>query len=227
LEAETIVRAIAAERGSGVISVRQEFGEELARYPKTNLEGSYQRWNAATATLVARALPARWKLSGEVITRGLQDVDWPGRWQRTTLGSRRLILDASHNPEGATVLDANLRALVQGEHAAPAVIVGVLGAVRARPLMEVIARYAGAIYLVVPNQARACSHEELAALIPATFKGRVVRSTIPELFPSTESCTAGRGGDTVLVTGSIYLVGEVMARLEPERGPNEAKLQDF
>jgi dihydrofolate synthase/folylpolyglutamate synthase len=225
--AEAVVRAIAGECGSGVISVRQEFGEEISRYPETNLEGNYQRWNAATATLVARALPARWKLTEETIARGLQGVDWPGRWQRTTLGSRRLILDASHNPEGATVLEANLRALVQAERAAPAVIVGVLGAARARPLMEVIARYAGAIYLVVPNQARACSHKELAALVPATFAGRVVPSTIPQLFPTSASCTAGRAGDTVLVTGSIYLVGEVMSRLEPERGPNEAKLQDF
>ncbi len=227
LEAETIVRAIAAERGSGVISVRQEFGEEPGRYPKTNLEGDYQRWNAATATLVARALPSRWKLTEEAIARGLQRVNWPGRWQRLTLGSRPVILDTSHNPEGAAVLESNLSRLEKTDRTGPAVIVGVLGTARARPLLEVIARHAGVIYLVVPNQARACSHEELAALLPATFTGRVVRSTVPELFPTAESCTAGRGGDTVVVTGSVYLIGEVLARIDPERGANEGRLQDF
>jgi dihydrofolate synthase/folylpolyglutamate synthase len=31
----------------------------------------------------------------------------------------------------------------------------------------------------------------------------------------------------VVVTGSVYLVGEVLARLEPSRGPAENSLQDF
>lgn len=225
--AETVVRDVAQKLGSPVSSVREVFGETMGRYPKTNLEGDYQRWNAATATLVARTLPARWKLKEEVIARGLQRVDWPGRWQRVTLGSRELILDTSHNPEGAAVLESNLQRLEKTDRTGPAVIVGVLGAARARPLLEVIARHAGVIYLVVPNQARACSHEELAALLPATFSGRVVRSTVPELFPTAQSCIAGRGGDTVVVTGSVYLIGEVLARIDPGRGANEGRLQDF
>jgi dihydrofolate synthase/folylpolyglutamate synthase len=31
----------------------------------------------------------------------------------------------------------------------------------------------------------------------------------------------------LVVTGSIYLLGEVLARLEPERGAGEQRLQDF
>jgi dihydrofolate synthase/folylpolyglutamate synthase len=31
----------------------------------------------------------------------------------------------------------------------------------------------------------------------------------------------------VIVTGSIYLLGEVLARIEPERGAGEGRLQDF
>ncbi len=224
--AERVIRQIAAERGSRVISVVEEFGEDVARYPATNLEGDYQRWNAATATLVARTLPAQWKLTDETISRGLQGVDWPGRWQRLSLGGRKLILDTSHNPEGASVLQKNLEQLVKTERA-PVVVVGVLGAARARPLLEAIAQYAREIYLVVPNQARACSREELAALLPATFAGRVLHSNVAELFPSAQACTAGNVGDTVLVTGSIYLIGEVLERIAPERGAGEGKLQDF
>jgi dihydrofolate synthase/folylpolyglutamate synthase len=80
--------------------------------------------------------------------------------------------------------------------------------------------------LVVPNQARACTHEELERLIPAGFAGRVFRSSIEDLFPSPDRCVAG-GGDTVVVTGSVYLIGEVLARLEPQRGMGEGRLQDF
>jgi dihydrofolate synthase/folylpolyglutamate synthase len=40
-----------------------------------------------------------------------------------------------------------------------------------------------------------------------------VRSTVEQLFPAPDCCTAGGPDDVVVVTGSIYLLGEVMARL--------------
>jgi dihydrofolate synthase/folylpolyglutamate synthase len=40
-------------------------------------------------------------------------------------------------------------------------------------------------------------------------------------------CTAGGPDDVIVVTGSIYLLGEVLTRLEPQRGPGEGRLQDF
>lgn len=213
-EAEATIRSIARERGSPVLSVAAEFGDSVETYPQTNLEGDHQRWNAATATLVARALPARWRITEEAIARGLAQVDWPGRWQRVRIGGRLAILDASHNPEGAQVLDASLRHLVAETGRAPIVVTGVLGSVRARPLLETIARHAAEIRLVVPAQPRACSHEELAALIPADYRGVVRRESVASLFPGGDRCTAGGPGDVVVVTGSIYLLGEVMGRLQ-------------
>jgi dihydrofolate synthase/folylpolyglutamate synthase len=225
--AERVIRGIAAERNAPVISVVEEFGDELARYPATNLEGDYQRWNAATATLIARQMGPRWRLTDEVIARGLGQVDWAGRWQRLTVGGRTVILDASHNPEGASVLESNLQRLRAETGRAPVVISGALGVARARPLIETICRHAKALHLVVPKQARACSYEELEALIPAAFSGLVARSAVAELFPSPQSCTAGGPNDTIVVTGSVYLIGEVLERLSPERGPGEGRLQDF
>jgi len=55
----------------------------------------------------------------------------------------------------------------------------------------------------------------------------VVRSTVEALFPRPDLCTAGGPDDVVVVTGSIYLLGEVMARLDPARGAAEERLQDF
>jgi dihydrofolate synthase/folylpolyglutamate synthase len=211
--AETTIRGIAAERGAAVHSVQAEYGDDLAMYPHTNLEGDYQRWNAATATLTARALGAKWKITADAIAHGLEHVDWPGRWQRVRLGGRIAILDASHNPEGAQVLDTNLRHLVEETGRAPIVITGVMGAARARPLLETIGRHAGELRLVVPHQPRACSFEELEALVPAGFRGRIVRDTVENLFPGPDRCTAGGPADVIVVTGSIYLLGEVMRRL--------------
>lgn len=225
--AERVIRAIAAERGAPVTTVAEQFGDDVARYPTTNLECDYQRWNAATATLVARQLGARWKITDATIAEGLKHVDWPGRWQRVRLGGRLAILDASHNPEGAQVLNANLTRLVAETGRKPIVIAGMLGAARARPLLTTIARHAAEIHFCVPNQARACSHAELESLLPADFRGPVVRATVEGLFPAPGRCTAGGADDVIVVTGSIYLLGEVMARLEPQRGPGEGRLQDF
>ena len=225
--AERVIRELAAKRGAPLTSVVEKFGDDVAGYPTTNLECDYQRWNAATATLAARALAPRWRITDRVLAEGLRHVDWPGRWQRVRVGGRLTILDASHNPEGAHVLDANLAHLAVETGRAPIVITGALGAARAGPLLETVARHAREIHLAVPHQARACSYEELEALVPKTFRGRIARATVEKLFPTPGHCTAGAADDVIVVTGSIYLLGEVMTRLMPERGAGEGRLQDF
>ena len=250
--AEQVVREIAAGLGAPVHSVREVFGEEVDRYPSTNLEGDYQRWNAATATLVARLLAERWSAasgrtgnpsglspmgwamaegrvppSEEHIARGLQAVNWPGRWQRTSLGGRTLILDASHNPEGAQVLEVSLQKLTAATGRQPVIVAGALGEFRARALLEVLLRHAREIHLVTPRQARASTFEEMLALVPAAARPRVHRAVLEEIFPDAQTCTVGGPEDTIVVTGSIYLLGEVLERIEPGRGAGEGRLQDF
>lgn len=212
--AETVIRAIAASRDARVASVRDAFGEAIEGYPQTSLNGEYQRWNAATAALAVRTLDPRWSIDEHAIARGLENVAWAGRWQKTTIGGRTVVLDASHNPEGADVLAANLRELVREAGRRPIVIVGALGRERAKPLLEAIAPHAAEIHLVVPNEPRATGHAELAELVPADFGGRVVRSRVDELFPARDRCDVGAPADPVVVTGSIYLLGEVLQRID-------------
>jgi len=230
-EAEAVVRAVAVERGAPLHSVRDVFGDEVENYPRAALEGDYQRMNAATATLVARVVAARFGVTEAHVARGLAEVSWPGRWQRARLADGRLIvLDASHNPEGAEVLDGLMAKLVAETGRAPVVVTGVLGAARAKPLLEVVGRHAKEIHLARPQQARASSFEELEALVPADFfarGGKLARGAVETLFPRAGVCAVGAADDVIVVTGSIYLLGEVLARLEPERGRGEQRLQDF
>lgn len=240
-EAETVIRDIATERGAPLHSVRTVYGEPIAGYPETILEGDYQRWNAATATLAAQVFRRSWSAPSfrafpqsalpppgdDAISRGLHHVSWPGRWQRTEIGGRLLILDASHNPEGARVLEANLIRLRAETGRKPVVVSGMLGAFRARPLLEVLARHAREIHLTPPHQSRASSYEELEACAPPAARNLLRRAEIEQVFPGPGHCTVGGPADVIVVTGSIYLIGEVLARIEPGRGAGEGRLQDF
>ncbi len=226
-EAEQVIREVARARHAPVHSVREVFGENLADYPATNLEGDYQRWNAATATLAARLLRGRFQLDDATIARGLRQVSWAGRWQRTSIGGRPLILDASHNPEGAQVLENNLHKLVAATGRKPVIVTGALGEFRARALLDVVCRYAQEVHLVRPHQERACTWEQMEAFAPPEERRLLRRATLEEIFPDSQTCTVGGTEDTVIVTGSIYLLGEVLARIEPDRGTGEGRLQDF
>ncbi len=257
--AEQVIRKVAAAQGAPVHSVREIFGEDLAAYPTTNLEGDYQRWNAATATVAVRVFaewcraaaprPARGlepvetasrqagpaasagpttrQISEAEISRGLHQVNWPGRWQHVELGDRHLILDASHNPEGAQMLDANLRRLIAQTGKKPVIVIGVLGEFRARALLEVVTRHAREIHVVAPQQARATPYADLVTLTPPAARSLLHESSLGLIFPEANRCTLGAPGETVVVTGSIYLLGEVLERIEPRRGAGEGKLQDF
>ncbi|MDR2675750.1 MAG: bifunctional folylpolyglutamate synthase/dihydrofolate synthase [Opitutaceae bacterium] len=227
--AARVIRAAAARAGAPVFSIAAEYGADLARadYPRTNLEGDYQRWNAAAAALTARRFPPRWRLTAAAIARGLMRVDWPGRWQRLTLGGQPLIFDASHNPEGARVLDENLARLRAGLGGRRLVIItGALGEARARALLAVAARHAREIHLVVPAQSRACTHAELESYLPRACAGRTHRAGIAALFPAPGRCALSDPAAPIIVTGSLYLIGEIFTRLQ-EGAKSEGRLQDF
>ncbi len=204
--AEAVVRARAAAVGAPVHSVRERFGDDL---PVTNLAGAHQRVNAGCALLACELAVRDLPFDSLAARAALREVHWEARWQRVALADgRTLIIDASHNEEGARALDPLLAGLTK-----PTVIVGATGASRAAPLLAVVARHAAAIYLVEAANERALKVDALAALLP-TFSGLARPSRVAELFPSKGVCAAS--GETVVVVGSLYLAGEVIGRLRGE-----------
>ena len=214
-EAATVIAARAREVGAPLYWLRDYFPDG---WPETNLVGAHQRANAGLALLaceLATGLPIR----EETARAALRQVDWAGRWQRLTLADgRALIVDGSHNEEGIRAIAPLLAAVP-----APTVIVGALGAERARALLEVVAPLAARLHLVAPDNERACRPEELAALLSPTDQAKATVSTVAGLFPAPGVCRAA--GDPVVVLGSLYLVGEVLARFHGGALP-ASQLQD-
>lgn len=222
-EAEAEVRRIAAERRSGVNSVREIF-ESPDHYPLTNLGGAHQRINAATALAAMCHAGADLAVSDETARAALMEVSWAGRWQSMKLrDGRTFILDAAHNAEGAEALDGNLAQLVSETGRRPVILCGSLGEDRAKALMKTVARHASAVHLLVPDQPRALPADVLRACL-GHFDGDIFDARVDALFPEPGVCTAGGLDDILVATGSIYLLGEILTRLESADG--ESSLQD-
>ncbi len=224
-EAENTIRQIASERNAPLITIREHFGHSMLDYPLTNLHGEYQRRNAATAQLTGQALQSSYPLDPGDSLNALQRVDWPGRWDMHAAGAKTVILDTTHNREGAELLAGNLEGLVVKTGRKPIIMVGVLGQERAQAIMPVIARYAGEIVLLKPLQPRAANFQMLREAIPDGFTGCVRSSKVKTLFPFPGYCSEGEDGETLVATGSLYLIGEIMEHLYHEVPVREHLLQ--
>ena len=224
-EAEAVIRRIAAERGSQVYAVSERF-PTFEQLPHTNLRGSCQRWNAGVAVYASEILSERFPLQPEKTADALQSIQWPGRWQTIQLQDRTLILDASHNPEGSVILDENLTQLVADCGRQPIIVAGTLGEFRARSLLQVVSRHAREIHLLAPDQSRATATDVLETCLPENNRAPVIHRQLKEIFPSVGTCALGEPGDTIVVTGSLYLIGEVLEQLTCTTPAGQGKLQD-
>lgn len=219
-EAEAVIRAVAAERGSPCYEVRERFDTDAL--PETNLAGGFQRWNAAVAVYATELLGARFPVES---TAALGAIDWAGRWQKLSVEGRTVVLDATHNPEGCEALRENLARLVAATGAKPIIVAGTLGEERGRSLMATVAPFARELYLVQPDQDRALAPEAIERFLPEARDFVVRASSVGALFQPGALAEFSRSGDVIVVTGSIYLIGEV---LEQMRGGSESgsDLQD-
>ncbi len=228
-EAMDVIRRLCEERGCELTCVEDRFGTDLTRYPKTNLHGSYQRINAAIALTVVDVVHERFELDRSKAEQSLFDVAWPGRWEECQLKHRKIVFDVSHNSEGAKWLDEGLADLVKrSDGTRPDVVMGVMGAYRAAALVPVAAKWAESIRFVMPEQDRACSFEELRAFVPEDFKGDVSEATVADLFPGKGECSLDfDAGRPLVLSGSIYLIGEIWDRFYEESPLGQGLLQDF
>ena len=223
------IRSICVERNCRLYSVEERFGPDPTVFPETSLSGGYQRINAAITLLVVEVLSNRLGLDADAAQASLRSVSWPARWEKRKMRKREVVFDVSHNSEGARWLDENLEKLVEESNdAKPDIVMGVMGEYRALSLVPVAAKWARRLTFVVPFQNRASSTDELARHVPSDFKGAVVCSTVAELFPARGECALDVETDhPLVVTGSIYLIGEIWDRYYEDSPFGQGALQDL
>jgi dihydrofolate synthase/folylpolyglutamate synthase len=183
-------------------------GEEIL--VETPLVGRHQLRNVALAIAVAVELNQQ-KFSGitaKSIERGIRETRWPGRFQVIAArpGWPEMVIDVAHNPAGAWALRSAL-----SERYEDRTLIFVFGAMRDKAISEmteILFPLADRVIATRPENPRSASPEEIQQ---AAIRTGVEIEAVENVQDAVERARSLSKAETVVViTGSIYLVGEVM-----------------
>ncbi len=193
--------------GGRVISVRTPFG----RYDDVlvRLHGLHQGENAATAIVAAEALMGR-ALGEDVVREALGQATMAGRLE-VLAHHPMIVVDGAHNPAGVQVLCAALDGAfhVQGTRRC---VVGMLSGrdvtEMVAPLVEVGFRE---FFCCAPSSPRAVSAAQVAEALRSL--GAVAYEHPGSATALAHARERSDDDDLIVVTGSLYLVGEVRGEI--------------
>ena len=205
-------RALTAESAERFISryLLQVMGKEIL--VETPLIGRHQLRNVALAIAAAEELHRQgFAISADAIERGIRETQWPGRFQVILAhgDSPEYVLDVAHNPDGAWALRSTLSA-VYGERPFT-LIFGAMQDKDIRHVAEILFPLAQRVIATRADNPRAASPEQIreaAARISVAIEDA---DNVPLALARAKALTGANG--LVVITGSIYIVGEAMREL--------------
>ena len=206
-DAFAVIERIARERGAALIragAAARDYGPI-----RLGLRGEHQRANAQVAMRVLETLERIGVTIGtEAIVDGLTNVTWPGRLDHRTLSNgREIVLDAAHNPAGASALASYLRSLGGPP---PTLVFGAMRDKDVDGMLTVLLPAVGRVIVTRPSNPRAADPEALASRIRALQPSLAVEVVAS---PGDAVARAARTLALVVVAGSIFLLGDVMREI--------------
>jgi dihydrofolate synthase / folylpolyglutamate synthase len=175
----------------------------IGRKAKLSLLGDYQASNAALACEVALELRKRdARITEDAIVAGLSNVFWPGRLE-VVRECPLVVFDVSHTPEGARVTVEELIKIRQGR---TTLVLGVLNDKDLEGIAREFAKVSDSVIASMPRTKRAFSPEQLRIEMARYVDVVTVCDDVGESLRMAME-RSGKG-DTVIVAGSLYTVGE-------------------
>jgi dihydrofolate synthase / folylpolyglutamate synthase len=179
--------------------------------PRPGLLGPHQYANAGTAIACLECLPG-FVPSTEALARGVTQVEWPARLQHLTEGklarlmpsAGELWLDGGHNAAGGDALAALAKTWRDKKLN---LVFGMLKTHDAAGFLSALAPYAARIdAITIPGEENARSADDLADVAKGLGLRAASRRGITEAVAA-----AAEPGTRVLICGSLYLAGRVLA----------------
>ena len=183
------------------------------------LVGRHQLRNLALAIAAAVELHSQGtvQITPETIAQGIRETHWPGRFQvlPAAEGNPEYVFDVAHNPAGAWALRSTLSAAYQSLEKSREItlVFGVMRDKAVQEITEILFPIAGHVIVTHANNPRSASPDEIrraAARVTAGTDIAEAENVASALERARK--VAGRKG-LVVVTGSIYVVGEAMRTL--------------
>jgi dihydrofolate synthase/folylpolyglutamate synthase len=179
---------------------------------ETPLIGRHQLRNVAVAIAAAEELANQgFPVTAQSIERGIRETTWPGRFQVLPAhdDAPEHVFDVAHNPAGAWALRSTLSTCYPERH-----LVFVFGAMRDKAvgeIAEILFPLADGVIATRATNPRSATVEEIRQ---ASARVSTEINDAPDVASALEraSTLAGPKG-IVVVTGSIYIVGEAMQAL--------------
>lgn len=189
------------------------------------LLGRHQAANAAVALGVVAALAKAGvaDVPDAAVVAGLARTRWPGRMEVLQHDGLTVLLDGAHNPDGAAALASAVDELAP--HLPPGPVTMLLAVMADKAVAEILAALATAAPLReacclatrVPDSDRSLPASDTAAAWAAAT-GRASADAIDDADEALQrACElAETAGGPLVITGSLYLVGHMRARLMPD-----------
>ena len=182
-----------------------EFGG--LKLPKPNLPGEFQLENISTAIATARQLK-NYEITDKHIKSGITKIESIARLQELKSGKLKdlvknnlLFIDGSHNPLGAKVLNKYLESLDCKKH----IILGMMANKDHNEYIGYFKDIKSLTTIDIPNHPNAIKGNKLKEKIKK-FKNIKYQDSLENAIRSINL----QENDIILITGSLYLAGEVL-----------------
>ncbi len=201
------LRALDSTNGKAVVA----FITKNEIYPDAHLglRGRHQIENARLAVLLAEVLKNdfNFTLSKFEIVKGLETAEHKGRLEFY----QNILFDGAHNVAGAKALKEYLDEFINQP------VTLVFGAMRDKdlsPIAAILFPKAETLILTKPNNERSMETSELLKIVPTAFDQKNVKlaETVAEAITTAKLIT--KETELILITGSLYLVGEAQEILK-------------
>jgi dihydrofolate synthase/folylpolyglutamate synthase len=185
----------------------QVMGKQIS--VETPLVGRHQLRNIALAIATAEVLSHQgFPITPETIERGIRETRWPGRFQvMPAQGTApEYIFDVAHNPAGAWALRSTLSACYEDRP-----LTFVFGAMRDKAIgeiAEILFPLAARVIATRADNPRSATPDEIREAAARTATD--IEDAIDVTSALDRACSLAGPRGIVVITGSIYIVGEAM-----------------
>lgn len=228
-EAANVIEAACREREAELVRVGKEirvqerdFTEDTQRFDvktpwgnfydlEIRLRGRHQLENAAVAIGLAKALEKkvpRLSISEEAVRQGISDARWPGRLEKIA-DRPRVVLDGAHNVDSARKM---LEGIKRHFHFSDLILVfGSSADKDVEGMLREVSAEADCLIMTQSSHPRAMPAQKIADLIENSGKEMFVEISAKNALEKARSLADA--DDLIVVTGSLYLVGEMRQQL--------------